>query len=60
MCGLAWPCPDAVLQKVRRRYAQSDINIGAWNVQQTAAYPQVGRAGRLTRAQQHWANGGRS
>ena len=41
---------------VMQRYAALDRN-GAWTVQ-TAVYPQVGRAGNLTPAQQHRARGG--
>ena len=55
-CGLHWPCTDVVLKTAKQWYAPADRN-GVWTTQ-TAAYPQIGRAGLLTPGQTQRANGG--
>lgn len=57
VCGLKWPCDEAKRERVRARYAPTD-GTGAWSAQHTGAWPEVGRAGTLTPAQQYRATGG--
>lgn len=59
ICGFPWPCVDAKLAKIAHQYPTVDLNVSAWEAY-TAAYPQMGRAGRLTPAQASRSNGGRS
>ena len=53
-CGLPWPCLELRLRETQRAPEPTTRNWAA----PTQAWPQVGRAGRLTPAQMYRANGG--
>jgi hypothetical protein len=55
VCGLAWPCLELRLAEIRRRPPEG---IPDWNGP-TQAFPQIGRAGQLTLAQEYRAGGGK-
>lgn len=69
-CGLRWPCADANAWPINVPIPDGspgrpspyrpafDPGRANWN-DRTAAYSQVGRAGRLTLAQEYRAMGGR-
>jgi hypothetical protein len=59
-CGLAWPCPDRLLLNITRQRPATDPHSRAWALQQTALYPPMGRARRLTPGQAYRTNDGRS
>ncbi|GAB1689423.1 hypothetical protein KRM28CT15_12260 [Krasilnikovia sp. M28-CT-15] len=58
VCGLPWKCDEAVRQDVRARFAPGD-RTATWQRLPTQAWPQVGRPGALTPAQDYRANGGK-
>jgi hypothetical protein len=52
-CGLPWPCLELRLEKIRSRPQPA---LPKWAAP-TEVFPQVGRAGRLTPAQEYRAGG---
>jgi len=63
-CGLSWPCPDSLWPEGQPiPDGQLRHRPAPWNTPTIAvpilAEPQIGRAGRLTPAQDHRANSGR-
>ncbi|GGN47055.1 hypothetical protein FHR83_007488 [Actinoplanes campanulatus] len=59
-CGVQWMCDEAIKERNRKRAGKvRNDRTGTWVVY-TDAYPQVGRAGSLTPAQERRSHGGAS